>query len=333
MFESVNCLEETVQDIGEGFTEGWEAMWEAANKTWDHWTGEMQKAWDAAPECFADKRLPGPTTPVKFSIAPSIPVSIEQGTSKGGASGTVKGTVRLGVPMEADFQAKTTFFYVPCLPFVVRPRNIEAEGTLTVGHQLNVAVEATGSFEKRLRIPPSGGPQIPIAIIPIAIGGVPIAVLDVSAYIEGEIDIASEGKATGQFTLTNSHRSDFAFSCDGEGCNGKQKGNTAPAQTTESVQIQGQVSVSPGLFTALQLSLNYNMLGARAGPQPYLLGTASGCAALSASRTGGESSGTDENSALTADLDWGAKLRAEALAGGQPVGKRWEYKLGKNQHL
>lgn len=327
MFESVNCFGETVQDIGEGFTEGWEALWEAANETWDHWTGEMEKAWGVAAGCFADRQLPGPTTPVKFAITPSMPLDLEKSASKGGASGTVKGTVRLGVPMAADFQAKTTFFYIPCLPFVVRPRSVTADGQLTVGHELNVAVEATGSFKKTLTIPPTGGPQIPVVVIPIIIGGVPVAVLDVSAYIEGEIDLESQGKATGQFTLTNSHRSAFDFTCDGEGCKGTQKGNTAPAQSNESVQIEGQVVVRPGIFTAVQLSLNYNVLSARAGPQPYLLGVASGCAAISASQTAGTTTAANQNSVLSADLDWGLKLRADALAGGQRIGKRWETEL------
>ena len=335
MFESVNCFGETVQDIGEWFTESWQAMWEAANKTWDHWTGEMEKAWGVAAGCFADKQLPGPTTPVKFSITPSMPLDLETSRSQGGASGTVKGTVRLGVPMEADFQAKATFFYIPCLPFVVRPRSVTADGQLTVGHELNVAVEATGSFKRTLTIPPSGGPQIPVVVIPIIIGGIPVAVLDVSAYIEGEIDFESRGKATGQFTLTNSHRSAFDFTCDGEGCKGTQKGNTAPAQSNESVQIEGQVAVRPGIFTAVQLSLNYNVLSARAGPQPYLLGVASGCAAISASQTAGATTGTEQNSVLSADLDWGLKLRAEALAGGQRIGKRWETDLlrSSDNHL
>jgi hypothetical protein len=333
MFESVNCFEETVQDIGDGFSEAWEAMWEAANETWKHWTGELAKGWDVAQGCFADHTLPGPRTPVKFSIAPSIPVDLEKSASKGDASGTIKGSVRLGVPIEADFQAKATFFYIPCLPFVVRPRNLTADGELTVGHQLTVAVEATGEFNRRFRIPPSGGPQIPVVIIPIVIGGIPVAVLDVSAYIEGEVELASNGKATGQFTLANSHRSTFDFTCDGDGCDGTEKGKTAPATTTESAQIEGQVSVSPGIFTALQLSLNYGMLGARAGPQPYLLGTASGCAAVTATQTGGQSS-SEQNSVLTADLDWGVKLRAEAFAGNQPVGKRWEHpKNPEERHL
>jgi hypothetical protein len=333
MFESVNCFGETVQDIGEGFSEGWQAMWEAANRTWDHWTGEMEKAWDAGAGCFADHTLPGPTTPVKFAINPSMPLSLEKGASKGGAAGSVKGTVRLGVPIEADFKARTTFFYIPCLPFVVRPRNITADGQITVGQQLNVAVEANGAFKTTLTIPPSGGPQIPVVVIPIIIGGIPVAVLDVSAYIEGEIDFESIGKATGQFTLTTSHRSAFDFTCDGDGCDGNEKGNTAPAQSNESAQIEGQVTVRPGIYTAVQLSLNYNVLSARAGPQPYLLGVASGCAAISASQTSGTTTGVDQSSVLTADLDWGAKLRAEALAGGQRIGKRWETKLMKERHI
>ena len=149
--------------------------------------------------------------------------------------------------MEADFAAGMDFFYIPCLPFVFRPRSIRADGSLTVGQQLAVDVTATGSFEKTFTIPPTGGPQIPLYVIPIIIGNVPVAVLDVSAYIEGEVEVEGEGKASGRFSVTNSHRSVFEFSCSGEGCTGREKGSSPPATTNESAQIEGQISVQPGI--------------------------------------------------------------------------------------
>ena len=331
MFESMDCFNETVQDAGEGFTEGWEQMWEAANDAWTKKTEELADMWEVTQECFADKPLPGGSAPVKFAHTASIPVSLEQSQSKGGASGTVTGTVRLDIPVEADFDARMDFFYIPCLPFLVRPRSLSANGTMTIGQEFSVGVDAAGSFQRRIKIPPTGGPQIPIQIIPVVIGGVPVAILDISAYIEGVVDIASEGTAKGTFTLTNSQKSTFDFTCDGDGCSGNEKGTTAPATTKETAQIQGQVTVSPGLYTALQLNLNYNVLGARAGPLPYLKGMASGCAAITSTQTAGDaSSATETNEALTADLDWAIRVRAEALAGGKVIGKSWEKDLMKD---
>lgn len=331
MFESMDCFNDTVQEIGEGFTEAWEYALQQAQDIWKKETDNLAELWDVAQGCFADKRLPGGSTPVRFEVTPSIPLSLEQSGSKG----TVAGTVRLDIPMQADFKATMDFFYIPCLPFLVRPRSLSADGTVTVGQKLTVGVEANGSFKKRFTIPPTGGPLIPLQVIPIVIAGVPVAILDVSAYIEGVVDVASQATAKGQFALTNSHRSAFSFTCDGDGCTGDEKGKTAPAITEETAQIEGQVSVSPGLYTALQLNLNYNVLGARAGPLPYLTGVASGCAAVTATQTAGETTNSGTNEALTADLDWGVRLRAEALAGGKVVGKRWETDVlkSKDNHL
>ncbi len=329
MFESMDCFNDTVEDIGDEFSDAWEHMLEQAQDVWQKETDELAKLWDVAQGCFADKRLPGGSTPVRFEITPSMPLSLEQS----GSRGSVAGTVRLDVPMQADFQATMDFFYIPCLPFLVRPRSLSADGTVTVGQKLTVGLEANGSFKKRFTIPPTGGPLIPLQVIPIIIAGVPVAILDVSAYIEGVVDVASQGSAKGQFALTNSHRSAFSFTCDGDGCTGNEKGTTAPATTEETAQIEGQVSVSPGLYTALQLNLNYNVLGARAGPLPYLTGVASGCAAITATQTAGEATSGGTNEALTADLDWGVRVRAEALAGGKVIGKSWEQAVVKDRHI
>ncbi len=93
------------------------------------------------------------------------------------------------------------------------------------------------------------------------------------------------------------------------------------------------MSVKPAIYTALQLDFNYEALSARAGPQPYLLGVASGCAAAAGSQeTGGPSSG-GENHVLSADLDWGVELRAEALVLGKVVGNSYVTKLMADKHL
>ncbi len=102
---------------------------------------------------------------------------------------------------------------------------------------------------------------------------------------------------------------------------------------TESAQIEGTVSVKPAIYTALQLNFNYEALSARAGPQPYLLGTASGCAAVAGTQNGRGGGSTTENHALTADLDWGVELRAEALMLRNVIGSPYVRRLMDDRHL
>lgn len=324
----VDCAEDAAQSVEEEF----ERARKRADDWWKESADKLAEQWQESAGCFADHRLSGPATPVKFSITPSMRVDLTQSGARGSAKGTVAGSATLGIPMEADFSAGMDFFYIPCLPFVFRPRSITADGSLTVGQELAVDVTATGAFHKTFTIPPTGGPQIPLYVIPIVIGNVPVAVLDVSAYIEGEVEVKGAGKASGRFAVSNSHRSTFEFACSGQGCTGKQKGSSPPATTNESAQIDGQVSVQPGIYAALQLSFDYNILQGRAGPQPYLLGVANGCGAVSATQSGGTTSSTS-SAALIADLDWGVTLRAEALAGGQRIGSRWEQRLMADRHL
>lgn len=333
-WERFRCRTEKSWDNWSELTSAeWERLRERAQGWWED-AAETLKQCGTSTDGWTDHVASGPALPVKFSQPVSMTVNMQQSGSRGHAKGALGGSVTLGLPLEADFEAGVTFFYIPCLPGVYRLRSLKANGSLTVGNQLGVAVTATGSFDKTFTIPPTGGPQIPLWVIPIVIGKIPVAVIDVSAYVEGDVQVAGEGNATGSFTVSNSHRSVFQFECDGNGCKGRDNGSSAPTTTTQTAQLDGQVSVKPGIFTALQLSFNYNILQARAGPQPYLLGIANGCGAVSATQTGGTGSTTQTNAALVADLDWGVMLRAEALAGGQRIGDRWEYNgLMRDKHM
>jgi hypothetical protein len=331
-FERYRCRAEKSWDNWSELTsEEWERLRKKAQGWWDD-AAKILKQCTTTTDGWTDHVMSGPSAPVKFDIAPTMSVDMQQSGAKGSAKGTVTGRVGLGFPMQSDFRANVTFFYIPCLPGVYRLRSLTADGSLTVGNQLTVDVTATGSFAKTFTVPPTGGPQIPLYVIPIVIGDVPVAVLDVSAYIEGDIKVHSDGKASGRFAVTNSQRSTFQFECSGRGCDGKRRATTSPTTTNESAQIEGQLSVQPGIYTALQLSFDYNVLQGRAGPEPYLLGIANGCGAVSATQTGGTST-SQTNAALTADLDWGILLRAEALVAGQRVGDRWEDKAMQERHL
>jgi hypothetical protein len=334
---TMHCAAEVAAHIADQTSEQFEKLRQDAVKAWDHATGEVAHQWNAAEGCFADKKLPLPPVPVQFQITPSMSLHLEQSGSKdvggGSASGTVQGTVTLGFPMQSDFHVQGDLFYIPCLPFVIRPRSVSGAGLLTIGEQLKTTVSATGKFDKVFTIPPSGGPVIPIEVIPIMIGDVPVAEVDISAYIEGNIEVGGQGAAEGHFEVTNPHKAAFDFACSGGGCNANSKGMPDPTTAEEGASIKGSVFVRPDIFTALQVDFDYDALGARAGPQPYLLGTASGCAAVAAGQTVGGPATSSENHALTADLDWGVDLRAEALVGGQRVGNKYQHSFTGDKHL
>lgn len=318
---------------GQAVSDEWQRTFDHAVDEWEDAEKTLAEAWDTTVACFEERTISTGTFPVRFNITPSMTVNLSEGKSKGSADGTVSGSATLGVPMQSDMDARLDLFYIPCLPFAVRPKAIGATGSVTVGQDLRATVSATGRFDKSFTIPPSGGPVIPIQVFPIVIGGVPVAEVDVSAYIEGEIQVSSEGRAEGGFRIRNSNPTQFTFSCSGKGCSARSNRTPAATTTNESVQIQGTVTVKPAVYTALQLNFNYEALSARAGPQPYLLGMASGCGAASATQTSGGPSTTEENHVLSADLDWGVELRAEALVMGKIVGESYRQKLMDEKHL
>lgn len=333
---SINGIVDCGEDAADAVEDEFERARDRAEDWWDDSTDGLADLWDETQNCFADQVLPGGSVPVRFDITPAMTVNLSQSASRGGASGNVTGSIGLGVPMDGDLQAKVDFFYIPCLPFVVRPRSITVTGDLTVGEVLAIQATATGAFNQRYTIPPTGGPRIPIQVIPIIIGGVPVAVIDVSAYIEGEVEVTANGSVVGTATLSNEHTSTFDFTCSGRGCQsgrGREPTASTPVTTTESVQIEGKVTAKPGIYTALMFTLNVNVLGARLGPQPFLEGTAVGCGAATATQTnGGESTG-QQNAALAADLDWGVDFRAEALVGGKVVGNSYRQEIAGENHI
>ncbi len=334
--ETANAVEDEAKRAVDNVSEEWERARKQAEDAWDQAAGELSKTWEMAVGCFADRTLRLSDIPVKFAIAPRMSLPIAEAKSKkkkSPASGEVSGEVGLGLPMESNFSAQLDLFYIPCLPFVIRPKALSADGTMTAGEILSASVTATGEFEKTFKIPPVGGFSIPIAMLPIVVGGVPVLELDISAYVEGSVTLSGQGMAEGSFKVENTNTVDFSFACDGKGCNAKSKVARDPVTVTESAQLAGRVSVEPAIYTALQLNVNFNMLSVRAGPKPYLLASMAGCTAGAAQQTEGGGSTTSNNEALIADLDWGVKVRAEALIQGETVGKAFETSATGNRHI
>lgn len=315
-----NEVEQTVDDLTRAARKAWK-------DTVDEW-GRLMSHVDDVQACFEEKRRSA-SVPLRFDIAPTIGFSFEKdgksGNKHGGASGNVKGSVTLGVPVRVDAVAKLDVFYIPCLPFAVRPRSLGADGGLEVEGLINARIDADGEFDQHFAVPPTGGMQIPVAVIPVILGGVPIAVLDISVYLDGTLQIDGRGSLDGNLKLRSVQASRFSFECSGHGCKLDSKGVPAPATAAESFQLNGRINVKPAIYSALQLGLNYNVLNARAGPQPYLLGDIRGCLAGNAAQSTGGSASSEAFHALTADIDWGVELRAEAMAGGQKVaGQNWK---------
>ncbi|MGI8496711.1 MAG: hypothetical protein ACR2OG_03885 [Gemmatimonadaceae bacterium] len=331
---SMHCAGEAAKHAEDQGSKEWEKLREAAVADWKHAGQELTHDWHMAEDCFADNTLTLADIPVKFSTSPELSVRLETKSKSGSASGTLQGAVSLGFPIESDFTAQLDLFYIPCLPFVIRPREISGNGVMTVGERLKASVQASGKFDKTFDIPPGGqGVKIPVQMIPIVIGGVPVAELDVSVYIDGTVEVGGEGRAEGHFQLDSPHKAQFTFNCSGGGCGSRSQSIPDPTTMTEGAEIKGDVFVKPAVYTALQLDFDWDALSARVGPQPYLLGIASGCAEGSATQTIGGGSSTEENHLLAADIDWGVELRAEALIGGEVVGKPFVHSVTGNKHL
>jgi hypothetical protein len=331
---SMHCAEEAAAHAEQQTEQQFEALRQKAVDAWNHAGGQLTQLWHQAEGCMADDRLTLPPLPVQFNVTPNMTIPVEtSGKSKtAGASGKVSGTLGIGFPMQGDFTTTLDLFYIPCLPFVVRPRSFTGSGTLTVGERLTGSVTATGQFDKTFTIPPTGGPKIPIQVFPVVIAGVPVAEVDVSAYVEGNVELGGSGTASGQFEVDNPHRAAFAFDCSGQACPAESRGIPDPTTATESAELKGNVFIRPDIYTALQMDFDYDALSVRAGPQPYLLGSLAGCVHGTASQSSAAATTTEEDHALTADLDWGVDLRAEALVA-KKVEARYQHSVTGDKHL
>lgn len=316
---SWNCVEAEVDQ----FTEQAQEVWQDVADEWGRLLGQVEEA----AHCFKERTLSA-AGPVRFGIAPQIPLDFERDASSssgpGSAAGNVRGDVTIGLPVTVNAAARLEVFYIPCLPFAMRPKSLGAEGNLGVAAVFDARVAATGEFSSLFTVPPGGGVQIPVAVIPVALGGVPIAVVDVSVYLDGTLEVDGKGTLNGQLKVQSLQESEFGFECSGQGCELAAHAVPAPANAVQSVKLDGRIRLKPAIYSALQLGLNYNVLNARAGPQPFLVGEIRGCVAADAAQSTTGASSSEAFHALTADLDWGIEIRAEARAGGREIeGSRW----------
>lgn len=323
----------------------WDKLEDLADDQWDKLIAQATEQWEEIAEklnyCttstdgWKDHALTGPLSRVQFSSTPSIPLSASRSGEAGSLKGSVTVTVNVGVPITGDVLVGTEFFYIPCLPGVYRFKSIVTEGTLTIGEKLGVSVQAQGAFNKTL---PVGEMQIPLYVIPIVINGVPVAEFDISAHLEGNVVVDIKADARGQFTLTNTHTVTFKVDCSGRRCSSEDRKEGGPSvssatTTTESAGVRGVVTVTPKLYTALEANFDINVLTARAGPEPMLIGEGAGCLGATGTQTSGGGSTRAQGGSLMADLDWQVDFRAEALVLDDDIGDPYTTTIRKREHL
>jgi hypothetical protein len=324
---SVHCLGEAAQHVEYEAARQSEALRRQAGDEWRHISGQAEQEWHQVEGCFSDQTLDPLDGSFQFSIDPQFPFSFRENvrtkSNLGSVSGSITGNANLGVPLNGSFSARLLVSYILCLPFAIRPKSIDGDGTLGVGATLNATLNASGQFDQSFTVPPTGALPIPLYVQPITIDGVPISEMDTSVYLEGTLNVGGEGSLNGAIALQAHEETAFNFSCNGGSCSAGAHRVPVPDTATESVQVQGRIHVRPSLYAALQLALDGDLLGVRVGPEPYIYGEIYGCAAASGSQSTSGTSTSQEVNALTADVDWGIDLRGEVLTGGEKV---WEHK-------
>ena len=168
----------------------------------------------------------------------------------------------------------------------------------------------------------ASGP-IPIEVLPIIVGGVPIAEADFSAYIAADVNVAATATAQASYQVEHTRTVNLQFSCDGGGCpTHRETQDPTQTTTTKSAEIKGQLQVAPAVYTALQVDFDVDALTLRAGPKPALIATVNGCAySGSTTRTVGQSI-SQRSECLVADLDWKTDFVSQILIATKSVASR-----------
>ena len=345
---STHCAEESAKHAEDEARRQGEKLIQEAQGEWKHATLEVGHDWRIAEKdllnCFADHTLRVTGIPVRFPLSPTftvplVDISQTNKNPNGSTSTGLQGSVTFGLPVNADFTVEVDFFYIPCLPFLVRPKQIVADGNLKVGSVLGVALTATGSFNESVPLlPPTNGTSgtvFPVAMVPIVIAGVPVGYLNIDLFVDGRIKLDGAGRVKATAKMTTTETASLKFKADGHGAELEQhtipgcpEHACPPERTVEQITVDGRLRVKPEVYVALQLALDTDALVARAGTEPYLLGELYGCSQTTATQGIGAAGTLQEVHGLFVDLDWGAYIRAEAFAANVKLGDK-EWKLAQ----
>lgn len=303
---STDCVKNEAQQSLDDLTKVWRTAWKDTSD-------EAMRDWNKAQDCFSDHELPPLSVPVAFSTKNEFPVPISIPNANGSLS--------MAVPVNANFTATLKVFYIPCLPFAVRPKSLGANGWLETGGILKGSLTTGGQIGHTFVFPiGGGGSTFSMGSIPVGIHGAPVATMEIALYIEGRLTLDGKATMNGNVSLTSLQKVGYNFECSGHGCNMSLQGLPEPPTTAvESVKLDGRMIVKPEIYSALKLSFGGRMLEARAGAHPYLLGELYGCGGATAVQTTAGDLSVTPSHALTADLDWGFNMRAEAFVANKRV--------------
>jgi hypothetical protein len=259
-------------------------------------------------------------------------------------SETMTGKIVFGFPelSSTGTVVHVDFFYIPCLPFLVRPRSIGATGSMDVEAAITGNTTVTGQYNKTIPIPPADL-HIPIQVWPIVIPptGVPIAEVDISLFVKGYLQITGKGQVSTTLNLDYSHSTGFDFTCSGKGCTPNHPPRSQLRKTPQpptlanststntSSKVNGMVEVQPKIFTGLELNVDVDAIQARVGPEATIEGDVQGDACL-ATKGAVRTSSSD---ALLAELGWTPGIRADVLIFNKPIGDGYDHPLEKERIL
>ena len=273
-----------------------------AQQDWQHMTGQAAQLAETA-ACFDESNRTLAKIPIQFDEPFQVNVPLEDSGKLGSFSGSVNGRVGVGFPVSTNVTTDVSVFYVECLPFMIRPRGVDGDGSVTAGTNFIAQVTATGKFSQDFPIY-STTPPIPIQVLPIIAGGVPIAEVDISAYIGVDVNVSATATASASYQIQHNHTINLAFSCDGGGCTGRTTQGPTQTTTTESAEIKGQATLTPAVYAALQFDFDFDALSVRAGPKPQLIALVNGCAYSGKTTVTGKAAVIQHNDCVVSDVDW-----------------------------
>jgi hypothetical protein len=294
---SIHCAGEVVEHA-EGQVDQLRAQ---AQQEWQHMIGQAAQMYGEAASCFDESHKTLAKIPIAFDEPFQVNAPLEVSESVGPLSGSINGKVGVGFPVSMKLMTDVSVFYVECLPFMIRPRGVDVDGSVTTGTNFIAQATVTGKFQKDFPIFAEG--PIPIEVLPIIVGGVPIAEADFSAYIAADVNVSATATVQASYQVEHTRTVNLQFSCDGAACSGHTTQDPTQTTTTKSAEIKGQLEITPAVYTALQVDFDVDALTLRAGPKPALIATVNGCAySGSTTRTVGQST-SQRSECLVADLD------------------------------
>jgi hypothetical protein len=325
---SMHCAGEVVQHAESQV----EQLRQQAVQDWQHMAAQAAQLYKEQAACFNESSKTLAKIPIEFDEPFQVNYPFADSGKSGSFSGSVNGKVGLGLPVQMDVTTDVSVFYVECLPFMIRPRGVDGAGSVTVGTNFIAQITATGTFKQDFPIF-STTPPYPIQVIPIVVAGVPLAEVDMSAYVAADVNVEVTATASASYQAQHNHTINLQFSCSGAGCTGHTTQGPTVTKTSESAEIKGQATITPAVYTALQFDFDFDALSLRAGPKPALIAQINGCDYSAEQTVSGKPAAFQHSDCLVADLDWKIDFVSQALIGGKSVASSTDANFLPRRHI